>query len=150
MSEGTDNRISEIDNRSRKNESDIENLFSGLSELQGVMDQFHKGIQMYAIQILSGQVMNEALPRYMAGYVKGDYQKEIEARQNADPNSDALLLDKGNDFDQPRFKDVVGDVAQFIMATRAEAMRKQQEEATPKIVVPGGAATNKPTIRLVK
>src|ERR1700723_2438152 len=103
MSTETDKRIADIDNRSRKSEEDIENLFSGLSELQGVMDEFQKGLQMYAVQILSGQVMNEALPRYMAGYVKGDYQKEIEARQNSDPNTDALLLDKGVAFDQARF-----------------------------------------------
>lgn len=149
MSQETENRITEIDNRSRTAATDVERLYEGMTGLQNVMQDFEKVIQQYAVQILSSQIMNEALPRYMAGYEAGDYQKEIESHIAADPESEALLLDKGLGFDQARFKTVVTEVANSMLQNRAEAIKKQKEEVKPGIILPGSAVTNRPNLKLV-
>jgi|GEM_PF-4747939 hypothetical protein len=91
-------------------------------------------------------ILSDALIRYMAGYEKGDYLKEME--KVAEKGGDVQLADmeiKNKDFDVRRLSDIAQEIADA-QAKATEDAKKMRDLSESTIVAPDG----KPVLRVVK
>jgi coenzyme F420-reducing hydrogenase alpha subunit len=134
MSEQDKKRMEEIDNRSRETASQVEKLFEGFNELLQASGETQMAIQQLHIQLLTQQIMNEVIPRYLAGYNVGDYTKEVESAQNdnvQDPSEFKMIVNDPN-FNQERFQGLCKEIAQVMIDLRMKAVRAANQNAGPK------------------
>lgn len=134
MSEMDKQRIEDIDNMARKSDKRLDDVEEALKEMQGAGLHIEQAIQQLFIQLLAQQIMNEVIPRYLAGYKAGDYIKEVEQASNEavnDPSKFKMLVSDPN-FDEPRFQELCKEIAQVMINMKAQAAKKNRDEQQQK------------------
>lgn len=143
MSEGMNaeelKRLGELENQVRVNIEKLTDMEDAVEAMYAGILNLEKSLKGLFLSSISSQIMEETITRYLAGYEKGDYIKEIEMAQNGDAKapSEFRLLIKDKGFDQVRFNELAEEVGKLMIEMRAKAAQQSAQKsaaASSKIV----------------
>lgn len=139
-------RVSDVETNSNKALKQGEGVETAIKEMTSAIMLHEVALRKLYMGYTSHSIIADALIRYMAGYEKGDYTKEIE--QVAENGEQIQLKDlaiKNPDFNVQRLSDIAQEIADS-QAEANEKQRKIRELSETTIVAPDG----KPALRVIK
>ena len=138
-------RLSDVGDDASKALKQFEGAEKAVKEMTSAIMLHEVALRKLYMGYTSHSIIADALIRYMAGYEKGDYTKELE--KAADGN-DIQLKDleiKNSAFDVQRLSDIAQEIADA-QADANEKQRKMRELSESTIVAPDG----KPVLKVIK
>lgn len=123
-------RVGEIDDLARENAKKLDEIKAELEDVFAGMEGIKNAVKQLGTGMLTSQIMEETITRYMAGYEVGDYTKEIEmaTNENVKAPSDFKIFIKNADFNQERFNGLAEEIGQVIVNMRTQQVQKRLAE----------------------
>lgn len=142
-------RVTEIDNSVRTHDTAILDIQPAIDDISHSLEILNVAMQNLFFTQSQDQILIESLVRYLAGYKKGDFEKEMEvvnAQIDAGAEPEGFTVKPKNDFNANDFY----DLAQEIGTQFAQVRKKKIEQAKQKHANEEAKKLKKPTIQIVK